>query len=178
MCVKCAHSQLNKEKTMKRNWMTTAEGYLGTHETPGASHTPLIVRMWERIRAPFRDDETPWCAAFVGSVLEESGFKSTRSGLARSYLKWGIALPKPAVGAVAILWRGKPNSSSGHVGFVVGFDTYGNVLVLGGNQGNAVTVAPYSRMRVLGYRWPEIPRYDMPTEPEYMLPTIKARGLK
>jgi hypothetical protein len=27
--------------------------------------------------------------------------------------------------------------------------------VLGGNQGDAVSISPFSRGRVLGYRWPE-----------------------
>jgi hypothetical protein len=37
---------------------------------------------------------------------------------------------------------------------VVGNDEAGRLMVLGGNQGNAVTVAPFDRARVLGYRWP------------------------
>jgi hypothetical protein len=27
-------------------------------------------------------------------------------------------------------------------------------MVLGGNQGDAVSISPFSRGRVLGYRWP------------------------
>ena len=108
--------------------------------------------MWEAIRAPFRDDETSWCAAFVGSVLEETGITSTRSAAARSYIKWGIACAQ-RLGAIVVFSR--PGSSwSGHVGFVVGRDAVGRVMVLGGNQGDAVTISPFETARVLGYRWP------------------------
>jgi hypothetical protein len=43
----------------------------------------------------------------------------------------------------------------GHVGFLVGTDERGRLMVLGGNQGNSVNVAPFDRSRVLGYRWPQ-----------------------
>jgi hypothetical protein len=43
----------------------------------------------------------------------------------------------------------------GHVGFVVGEDMARHaLLLLGGNQGNAVSVAAFDRNRVVGYRWP------------------------
>jgi hypothetical protein len=39
-------------------------------------------------------------------------------------------------------------------GFVTGKDQYGNVMVLGGNQGDAVNIKPFDTGRVTGYRWP------------------------
>ena len=101
-----------------------------------------------------RDDETPWCAAFVGAVLEECGIKSTRSAAARSYLKWGDAIARPVPGAVVVFWRGNPDGWSGHVGFVCGVTASGDILVLGGNQGDMVSIRTFTKHRVLGYRWP------------------------
>ena len=49
---------------------------------------------------PMADDESPWCAAFVGAVLAECGLAGTGSLTARSYLKWGVP------GDIAVLWRG------------------------------------------------------------------------
>jgi uncharacterized protein (TIGR02594 family) len=135
-------------------WLEVAKKYIGQSEIKGSRHNPLILKWWAKIRAPFTDDETPWCAAFVGGVLEECGIRSSRSAAARSYLKWGQALKFPIAGCVVVFWRGKPDGWSGHVGFVVGRDARDNLLVMGGNQGNAVTVAPFYRGRVLGYRWP------------------------
>ena len=57
----------------------------------------------------------------------------------------------PAVGSIVVFERG----SGGHIGFVVGRDYNDNLLVLGGNQSNAVNVRSFPRSRVLGYRWPE-----------------------
>src|SRR5689334_8732913 len=114
-------------------WIAKALCYVGVREIPGPRHNPTIVSWWSRIGAFFRDDETPWCAAFVGGVLEEVGITSSRSAAARSYLQWGVKLPAPAMGAIVVFWRGSANGWSGHVGFVVGKDQHGNLMVLGGN---------------------------------------------
>lgn len=134
-------------------WLTVARAYSGVMEIRGPQHNSLVVRMWELIKAPFRDDETPWCAAYVGAVLEECGFESTRSAAARSYLRWGVALDAPVPGCVVVFSR-PGNAWSGHVGFVTGRDEQGRLMVLGGNQGDAVSELPFDRTRVLGYRWP------------------------
>jgi hypothetical protein len=42
----------------------------------------------------------------------------------------------------------------GHVGFVVGKDQAGNLMVLGGNQSDSVNIKPFKTDRVVGYRWP------------------------
>lgn len=132
-------------------WLTEARRWLGLKEVKGAQHAPQILKWWAAIRAPFLDDETPWCAGFVGGVLEACGIRSTRSAAARSYLKWGSLLAAPAVGCVVVFERGP---TFGHVGFVVGRNAQGQLLVLGGNQGDAVTIAAFDMRRVLQYRWP------------------------
>ena len=137
-------------------WLKVARSYLGLREYRGNRHNSKILEWWTKIRMPFTDDETPWCAGYVGGVLEECGIRSTRSAGARSYLwqNWGRRLKGPAVGAVVVFWRGKKSGSKGHVGFVVGRDRRGNLMVLGGNQGNAVTIKPFDTGRVLSYHWP------------------------
>ena len=133
-------------------WLDRARSYLGMAEIEGPHHNPSIVGLWKTARVPgIHDDETPWCAAFVSAVLEEAGIVSARTGWARAYLTWGVKLGAPAVGCIVVFERGP---KAGHVGFVVGKDKAGNLMVLGGNQGNAVTVKPFDRKRVLGYRWP------------------------
>ena len=54
-------------------------------------------------------------------------------------------------GCIAVFER----KGGGHVGFVVGTDERGRLMVLGGNQGDAVTIAPFDKSRVLGYRYPQ-----------------------
>lgn len=146
------------------SWLVAASRYLGTHEVAGKHHNPLIVKWWAKIRAPFTDDETPWCAAFVGGVLEECGIKSTRSASARSYGAWGVRLTKPTPGAIVVLTR-ESDPRFGHVGFVVGKDRNNNLLLLGGNQGNAVSIKPFALERVLSYHWPlnySVPSCELP----------------
>jgi len=155
------------------HWLRRARGYLGMTELPGAKHSPAIVRWLETLKAPFRDDETPWCGTFVAGVLNESGLKHIADPWgARNWLKFGKPLDRPAQGAIVVFWRGSPKGWSGHVGFIVGKDRKGNLMVLGGNQGNAVSIAPFSTDRVLGYRWPSL----APLAERYKLPVIDSSG--
>lgn len=136
---------------MKPNWLTEAEKFIGLRETPGAASHPEIVQFWKDIkRGGIKDDATPWCAAFVGAMLERSGVRSSRFESARSYLDWGQLLALPVPGCVVVFTR----EGGGHVGFAVGRDKAGNLLVLGGNQGDAVNVKAFPVSRVTGYRWP------------------------
>lgn len=132
-------------------WVTEARKYIGQREIKGVTHNSLIVGWWKAIkRGGIKDDETPWCAAFVGAMLEAVGIISSRYESAASYLKWGQELAHPEVGSIVVFQR----QGGGHVGFVVGRDKVGNLLVLGGNQSDAVTIAAFPRDRVVGYRWP------------------------
>jgi len=144
------------EKAIKKyKWLKRAFRFIGEKEIRGQKHNQKILDMWIDIGLTFKTDETPWCAAFVGSVLEISKMKSTGSGMARSYETWGQELAVPAIGCIVVFWRGKKKGKSGHVGFVVGKDTKGRLMVLGGNQGDMVSIRPFNVNRVLSYRWPD-----------------------
>lgn len=157
---------------MEPIWLVEARRHLGLREIPGKGHNKQILKWWSAIRAPFTDDETPWCAGFVGGCFEAVGMKSSRSAAARSYMKWGSKLDGPALGCVVVFWRGRPDGWSGHVAFVVGETKSGHLMCLGGNQSNAVTVAPFDKQRVLGYRWPL-----GPTVPSFNLPVLRSDGV-
>lgn len=155
-------------------WLKTAHKYLGLKEIHGPTHNPQILEWWKKIKMPFNDDETPWCAGYVGGVLEESGIVSTRSASARSYLSWGKSIPGPAVGCVVVFWRGNPNGPYGHVGFVCGKDEFGHIMVIGGNQGDMVNIKAFAIDRVLSYRWPV--NEPSPATGWGILPVIKSSG--
>jgi uncharacterized protein (TIGR02594 family) len=95
---------------------------------------------------------TAWCAAFVNSTLQQTGVQGTGSNMARSFLDWGQSVDQPQEGDLAVFSRGDANGPYGHVGFFKGYDDQGNVLVLGGNQGDAVSISPYPRESLLGFR--------------------------
>lgn len=156
-------------------WIDFAMEYLGLEEIKGPHHNPKILEWWQKIGATFTDDETPWCAGFVGGILAEASLKNTGSAMARSYVTWGQGVPGPVFGAVVTFWRKSMDSPSGHVGFIVGKDQNDNLMVLGGNQGDEVNIKPFSRERVLSYRWPEgelIPPYGLNE-----LPIVNSNGM-
>ncbi|HHI2212719.1 TPA: TIGR02594 family protein [Escherichia coli] len=132
-------------------WLIEARKHIGLTEIKGAKHNPEIVQFWRDIkRGGIKDDETPWCAAFVGAMLERVGIRSTRFESSKSYLDWGEKLDTPAYGCIVVFTR----VGGGHVGFVVGRRANGDLLVLGGNQGDAVNIRAFPTSRVSGYRWP------------------------
>lgn len=138
-------------------WIKEAQKYIGLKEIPGEKHEPKILQWWRAIkRSGIQSDEVPWCAAFVGGCLEAVGIVSTRFESAKSYLNWGDALAGPCYGCIVIFTR----EGGGHVGFLVGVDKQNRLMILGGNQGNKVSIAPFDRSRVSGYRWPKlVPQY-------------------
>lgn len=134
-------------------WLKEAWREFGQAERSGARANPRIVALFRDAGHPsVTRDEVAWCAAFCGACLERAGVRSARSLMARSYLAWGKKLGKPRVGAIAVFSRGR-NPALGHVGFWLG-ETEKDVVLLGGNQGNAVSVARYPKSRLLELRWP------------------------
>lgn len=95
--------------------------------------------------------ETAWCAAFVNASLQSSGLDGTGRLNARSFLDWGEEVSEPQEGDIVVLSRGD-NPAQGHVGFFKGFDANGNIMILGGNQGDAVSIKAFPASRLLGYR--------------------------
>ena len=138
-------------------WLEEAQKFIGLRETVGSASNPVIVQFWKDIkRGGIKDDATPWCAAFVGAMLERVGIRSSRFESAKSYLEWGELLKEPTPGCVVVFSR----DGGGHVGFVVGQQANGDLMVLGGNQSDAVNIRAFSTSRVSRYRWPK----DIPVD--------------
>lgn len=143
---------------MEPPWLVIARQSLGLAEIPGKDTAPAISRWLIELKAWWRDDETPWCGTFVAHCFREAGIELPQHWYrARAWLDWGSplystepSLDHAAIGCVAVFER----KGGGHVGFVVGLDRRGNLMVLGGNQGNRVSIAAFPPERVLGYRWP------------------------
>jgi uncharacterized protein (TIGR02594 family) len=155
------------------SWLAFARLYIGLREIPGKLTNTTIAGWLQKLKAPWRDDSTPWCGVYVAACFDSVGIKPVKGWAgARNWLNFGVDLSGPRVGCVVVFWRGSPKGWSGHVGFVVGKDAKGNLMVLGGNQGNAVSIKPFSRDRVLGYRWPAVE----PLPPDAALPVLTSDG--
>jgi uncharacterized protein (TIGR02594 family) len=106
-------------------------------------------------RAVRKSDQFAWCAAFVNYTLEESGITGTRHALAFSFNGFGQNLGSdvPVYGSIAIM-------KYHHVGIVVGMNNDGRIILLGGNQGDAINMSPNIRSQVHRYVYPT--NYRMP----------------
>jgi uncharacterized protein (TIGR02594 family) len=151
-------------------WFSVATHFKGTTEVHGAMDNPQIVEMFRVSGHPeVKDDETPWCAAFVGACLRLSGFRSSGSLGARSYENFGQDLKNaPTRGCIVVFVRGDPKAGTGHVAFF-DHDDGDRVFVLGGNQNDAVNVAAFPKSRVLSYR---LPTETAPLPTDTTLPNI------
>ena len=117
-------------------------------------HNPKILQYFADVGHGWvKDDETAWCAAFVGAMLKRAGMPQTGKLNARSYLDWGdeVALDGAQEGDIVVFWRGTPDGWQGHVGFFVRRAGV-SIEVLGGNQANQVNVKRYPVDRLLGVR--------------------------
>ncbi len=134
-------------------WLAAAWAEFGVREVAGTADHPAILGYYAEAGHPaIQHDEIAWCAAFAGAMLKRAHVAGTGSLLARSYLAWGAPVETPRLGAIVVLERGA-DPGAGHVGFFVG-GAGKRIFLLGGNQGDAVTVAAFETSRVLGYRWP------------------------
>jgi uncharacterized protein (TIGR02594 family) len=136
-------------------WMEYALREYGIKGISARGRTVNVVAYLKATGVGRSNDETAWCSAFVNWCMLMAGFPGSGKANARSWLEWGgVSLEFPAYGSVVVLWRGARNGPLGHVGFFVGMQG-DRLLLLGGNQGNAVSIRPYPKERVLGIRWLE-----------------------
>jgi uncharacterized protein (TIGR02594 family) len=150
-----AHSSGGDPK--KPRWFEIAkhELHAGIAEVKGSGDNPRIVEYLKStsLGKPMnQNDETFWCSAFVNFCVEHSGKDGTNSAMARSWMTWGHALKTPKVGCVAVFFRGSKAGIKGHVGFYAGPSGPGHVKILGGNQGDRVSIQSHPVSMLLGYR--------------------------
>lgn len=141
-------------------WLSAARDLIGLKEIKGTVHEPRILKLWKDAGlGHITDDETAWCAAFVGGTLNAADIVGTRKPNARSFCDWGLdvfengALAMP-LGCIAVLSR-PPSEWQGHVGYAVGYTPDGKIAILGGNQKDAVSIAKFDPGRVIAARWPK-----------------------
>lgn len=110
------------------------------------------MAMAKFLGADYPSDDTSWCGLAMGYWTTKAGGQPPKNYLAaRQWLKSGTAVTEPQVGDVCILWRGTPDGWEGHVGLFV--SRRGSMLyLLGGNQGNVVTVSSFHADKLLGFR--------------------------
>ena len=124
----------------------------GVTEAPGAADNPVIMSMARD--CGFRDylhDDISWCSLFANWVALKAGYQRSWSLMARSWLKVGLETSTFAEADIVVLWRGEPAGLLGHVGFPIA-QRNGLIYILGGNQGDQVSIEGFDPARVLGFR--------------------------
>jgi uncharacterized protein (TIGR02594 family) len=144
-------SAANPEEILKTTTaFDFAKEYLG--KTESDDHK-VLTSFIKQVNPQFDNvKDMAWCAGFVNAVLHGVDSKGTGKLNARSFLNWGKSVSEPQEGDVVVFWRESKSSWKGHVGFFAGFDDDGDILVLGGNQNNSVSIKSYDKDRLLGYR--------------------------
>lgn len=95
-------------------------------------------------------NSNPWCASFINYCLKESGYSTSGSASSQSFSKNKnfIKISQPIYGAIVVLR--KKGSWTGHVAFIYCFFEDGEIGVLGGNQGDSVTINPLYQVYING----------------------------
>lgn len=140
------------ESMNRGDMVLAAMQYYATEAVPGGASNPLVLGFFQKAGHPeIKNDDTPWCAAFLDSIARQVGAPSTSSLLALDWLKIGHPIESPAFGDVVCFDWTKIGESGGHVGLVVAlFPTL--IYVLGGNESNRVQISAYNPRAVAGFR--------------------------
>lgn len=150
-------------------WIAEARKFIGLKEVPGPMSNPTILGWLRKLKAWWANDSDAWCGTFAAQCLQACSLPYPKDWYrAKAYLDMPVKLTKPAYGCIVVFGR----EGGGHVGFVVGKDQYGNLMVLGGNQGDMVCIKPFPTHRVLGYFWPNL----YPTASRFSLPLLNSDG--
>ena len=138
-------------------WLKAARAKSGTKEAAGSANSATILGWAKRLGTKvlgmvYNADSVPWCGVFVAYCLQEDGIEPVAIAVrATSWSTWGQGLRPERLAPGAVLVFARPGG--GHVGFYVGEDAAA-YHVLGGNQGDAVTVARVAKDRCIARRWP------------------------
>lgn len=145
-------------------WLKIARRETGTAEWERGSN-PRIVEYLSSVTTLARDrqqdDNTAWCAAFVNWCLTIAGETPRNSAWALDWARWGRAASPPRIGVVVVWKRTFRGQSGGHVGFYLS-ETPSQIEVIGGNQGNSVSVRRYPKNGMSGETRYEFVSYRMP----------------
>lgn len=145
---------------------------IGTKEGAGVKDNPVIMG-WARevgggIEKVYVADSIPWCGLFVAVVAKRAGKPPCAQPLwARAWASWGEKSPRASLGDVLVFVR----PGGGHVGLYIGEDatTY---CVLGGNQGDAVSLTWIAKSRCVAARR----SYKLKPPPNVRLIRLKRSG--
>lgn len=142
-------------------WMAEMYRRKGLHEGRDNAALSAWLKIGKFLGNPAR---LPWC----GDAVETAIVKTLPDEpvpdnpfWAQAWAKFGIAASASDVGAIGVIrWSAK----AGHVGIVAAYDAARRrVLLLGGNQSDAITLSWFPLDKFIAFRWPStFPRKPYP----------------
>jgi uncharacterized protein (TIGR02594 family) len=124
----------------------------GTQEIVGSKHNPVIMG-WAKetgLQSVYTADEIPWCGLFIAVIMKRADRQPVKDPLwAANWNNFGVKVKIPMLGDVLTFTR----QGGGHVGLYIGEDNSA-YYVLGGNQGNKVSIVRILKSRLSQVRRP------------------------
>lgn len=139
-----SYSFLQEEKSPKI--LVEAVKLIGTKEIVGKKHNQVILDWAKELELDkvYTADEIPWCGLFVAYCAHKAGVQVVDKPLwALNWANYGTKVTEPMLGDILTFKR----DGGGHVGIYVGEDK-DCYHVLGGNQGNSVSVSRILKSRL------------------------------
>lgn len=144
-------SPSNQNLQQELAWIAEARRYIGLKEIAGVRHNKTIMQWLRQLKAWWQDDETPWCGTFIAHCLKSANRAIPQHWYrAKAYANYGTKLDKPCYGCIGVMSR----TGGGHVCFIIGKTISGDLVCLGGNQGNSVSIVKYPRSRFTAFVFP------------------------
>ena len=118
----------------------------GVKEIPGKRAHKRILEMYDTAGLAHDNDESQaWCGCACGTWLKEAGYQVPKNFYgAKQFETYGMKVPKDQwqPGEIGVCYRSKLRERTWmrHVGLIVGRTKAGAWKVLGGNQGDAVSI--------------------------------------
>ena len=149
MTLPAAYAWLEKEPGPRM--LKEALALYGTTERKGAANNPVIINWAHELGInSYTADSIPWCGLFMAHIASKANWPCPLAPLwARNWATFGQAANVAQLGDVLVFER----DSGGHVGLYVGEDD-DCYHVLGGNQGDAVSIVRIRNNRLIAARQP------------------------
>lgn len=124
----------------------------GTEEVVGSKHNPVILG-WAKelgLQSVYKSDEIPWCGLFMAVVMQRAQRPVVKNPLGSlNWNNFGVKVTTPMLGDILTFTR----KGGGHVGLYIAEDNQ-SYHVLGGNQGNKVSIVRIAKSRLSQARRP------------------------
>lgn len=142
---------MSEETPQSHPWLEWLIDNDGQVEWTGQKPSEFVKECFSHTTfGPLRGATPPSCAATLCAALEWTGYKSTNSAAAKSYIKFGEKCElKP--GAIVVF-----SFVEGHYHVTCCRKVVSDTLVdcIGGNQSHKLQTSTYNRKYIVAVRWP------------------------